>query len=141
MRMRLAVGLMAAAVIAGCAPRAAAPEADTPLTNVEWVLTWIEGADVPPEPTVSFIIEEGGRVSGHAGVNRYFTTANIDAEGKGTLELATIGATRMAGPPARMALERDYLERLARVTRYTISGRTLTLSEGGSALLRYRVGP
>lgn len=75
-------------------------------------------------PTIQF--QEGGRVSGMAGVNRYSTEAEIDGRG-GITWKGEVAATKMAGPPEAMAAESDFLDALRATRRIALTGGTLRL--------------
>ena len=92
-----------------------------PITGTEWgcvELTGPDGSSVPVTdrpPTI--LIASDGKVSGFAGVNRYFTQATFGntITAVTPLQFGPVGATRMAGPPERMALEAAFTSMLARV--------------------------
>ncbi|MBU3683204.1 MAG: META domain-containing protein, partial [Phycisphaerales bacterium] len=63
----------------------------------------VDVTDRPP----TLRIEPEGRASGFAGVNRYFADVTFGSvtSPPEPLRFGPVGATRMAGPPERMALE------------------------------------
>lgn len=125
--------LCAAAVAPGCAPHGNGSDgqgtsppfaAALPLPNItgtQWRCTEIADANgslvpVTGEPP-TLLIGADDKVSGFAGVNRYFSTATFASVMAPPIPLTfgPIGATRMAGPPDQMELERAFTSMLARV--------------------------
>jgi len=155
---RIVPSLAAAAVIvvtlASCAssqdPRPAAPVWGTAtrlpgIDRTEWTCVELTGADGKPiavtdQPPSLFISAEG-RASGFAGVNRYFAEAiNYDNV---PLRFGPVGATRMAGPPERMALEDAFTSMLGGVRSAAIAsgprGALLTLRNERGDCARFEV--
>lgn len=107
-----------------CSSPPAAETSPVSLDGTRWTLDSLAGASVTdPQPTLSF--EEPGRAAGSAGVNRFGGAASIDGR---SIRLGPFMATRMAGPPERMELERRYLEALGQATRWSVVGGRLELS-------------
>ena len=126
----LGFGLAALAfalVVAGCANCRHA-ERDRQITGITWQLdlSSLKGVQNPSEKPMRPItlIAADGKVSGCAGVNRYFGTAVVD-EAEEDLKFPPLGTTRMAGPG--MNYETAYLQMLAKVEEYKITGDLLTL--------------
>jgi heat shock protein HslJ len=132
---KIVPSLAAAAVIVvtlvSCAsspdPRPASPDSGTPILlpgidRTEWICVELIGTDgksiaVTDQPPSLFISAEG-RASGFAGVNRYFaeaTVGNAINYDNVPLRFGPVGATRMAGPPERMALEGAFTSMLGGV--------------------------
>ncbi len=96
-----------------------------PIYDVEWELELetLEGANrnwVEPISDISMIIKKDGSISGNAGVNRFFGTANtvkIDPA-EGMIKFDQVGVTMMAGPG--MEYESAFLKVLPTVTGYRI---------------------
>lgn len=133
--------------LASCAssqdPRPAAPVWGTAtrlpgIDRTEWTCVEPTGADGKPiavtdQPPSLFISAEG-RASGFAGVNRYFakaTVGNAINYDNVPLRFGPVDATRMAGPPERMALEDAFTSMLGGVRSAVIAsgprGAVLTL--------------
>lgn len=74
--------------------------------------------------TISFD-EKENRIYGFAGVNRYFGTYQQDGQ---KLTFSPMGSTMMAGSPAEMRAEADFLQTLPKVTGFSLKGKTLTLT-------------
>ncbi|UKI33131.1 MAG: META domain-containing protein [Lentisphaeria bacterium] len=88
-----------------------------------------------PSPSPSLPPErEAGRVSGCAGVNRYFGPVTCD-DAAGTIRFGTLGATMMAGPG--LEYERAYLKMLSTVDSFSISGGRLLLKSGGNTVAEF----
>lgn len=140
----------------GCAmrgqPDGSASAGAAPLKGTAWVLSSLRGEPLPPRPaewadrnapSLEFDAE-GKRVSGGAGVNRFFapvTRARGEAgtSGRaGVLEFGNAGSTMMAGPEDLMTLERRYLETLRQVRRFEVKdGRLRLLGEAGEELATF----
>ena len=160
---RIVPSLAAAAVIvvtlASCAsspdPRPAAPGSGTPtllpgIDRTEWTCVELIGIDGKPvavtdQPPSLFISAEG-RASGFAGVNRYFAEATIGNAinyANVPLRFGPVGATRMAGPPERMALEDAFTSMLGGVRSAAIAsgprGALLTLRNERGDCARFEV--
>ena len=73
----------------------------------------VDVTDRPP----TLRIEPEGRASGFAGVNRYFADVTFGSvtSPPEPLRFGPVGATRMAGPPERMALEGAFTAMLGTV--------------------------
>jgi putative lipoprotein len=148
-------GLCVALLLAGCAglPAASTAAPDPPaaagegavrwtvapaLADTSWELVSMPGAAllVGMRGPLSLSVDQGGRVSGYSGVNRFGASARVEGD---RLRFSQALATRMAGPPEAMALEADFLGRLQRVTGWRIEADRLQLLEGsGSELMTLR---
>ena len=136
-------------------PRPAAQGSGTPtllpgIDRTEWTCVQLTGADGKPiavtdQPPSLFISAEG-RASGFAGVNRYFaeaTVGNAINYDNVPLRFGPVGATRMAGPPERMALEDAFTSMLGGVRSAAIAsgprGAVLTLRNERGDCSRFEV--
>ena len=116
-------------------PAAAAPATPSPsLVGVTWACTSIEGYGMPTGETPTIEFAADGNFSGYAGVNRYFGLSKIKGE---KLSLGDIGATKMAGTPERMALERAFTDSFPRIRRYRITDGRLELTDGNAIVLTF----
>lgn len=88
------------------------------LEGPRWTLThWAPGeAANPPRPIE--IQVEGGRISGHAGCNRFFSNLSAEGDTPGAIRLSAPGATRMACEPEVMQAENRFLEALGASNRF-----------------------
>lgn len=111
----------------------------------DWTLSHLNGQSVTaPEggrglPTLSFF--EPGRVGGLAGVNRWNSAVDQDALAKGEFSLKGVMTTMMAGDPAAMKLEQDFVGALSKTRSFDqkqlMSG-VLSLRDGsGAETLRF----
>ncbi len=149
-----ALGCMLAVGGPGCARHANAPADDRDaavalprIDAVEWRCIELRSADGAPVPVSdrapTLRIGADWRASGFAGVNRYFTEATIDSTPgpDAPLRFGPVGATRMAGPPERMELERAFTEMLGSVRSARIaaepSGPVLTLRNERGTCARF----
>jgi heat shock protein HslJ len=96
------------------------------LSGVEWVLRrWSSSEPAPAQPEVTLSYGDG-RISGRAGCNSYFASANGQAPG--AISVGPAGTTRMACPPDVTAVEKRFLGILPRIDRYAFLAGQLTLS-------------
>lgn len=155
------LALSACAALAGCAATTsedaradadlAAATALPAIIDTDWrCLEFVDadGKAVPVKgesPTLR--IGRDGRANGFAGVNRFGCDARIGNSTAATMlpvEFGPVMATRMAGPPERMALERAFTEMLgvvrsAEVTRGESGAPELVLRGEGSVCARFGV--
>ncbi|WP_075996859.1 META domain-containing protein [Salaquimonas pukyongi] len=103
---------------------AIAVTAASSLAGSEWGMA---GQDMP---FVRF--EAGGRVTGHAGCNRFFGSYETDGE---KFKAGPLGATRMACPGAVMEKEQAFLSSLQNARRFTRRGARLELIDGKGKVL------
>jgi heat shock protein HslJ len=109
------------------------------LVGTTWTCTRIEGLELPEgsPPTLEVrAADESGvvRIAGFAGVNRFGGTANAVGAG---LAFGPMTATRMAGAPERMELERAYLGSFHAIDKASMSGDTLVLLDGQSVVVTF----
>jgi putative lipoprotein len=103
-----------------------------------WILVTVDGGPVPEvgkQPTME--ISEDGTVSGVGGVNRFNTQVEVV---DGRLSFGPTAATKMAGPPEAMDLEKVFFTRLGSVLNYEIDGETLRLWAGNNEALTFERG-
>lgn len=91
------------------------------IDSVDWRCVWlVDGAGVAVDTTdrpPTLRVTPDGKASGFAGVNRFFASAtfgSVYAQPE-PLRIGPVGATRMAGPPERMALEHAFTAMLESV--------------------------
>jgi heat shock protein HslJ len=101
---------------------AAAVAADEPKLTGEWKLVKLGDDDVKAAEPPTLSVTEEGKVSGFAGVNRFF-----GGRAKEKTLFGPLAMTRKAGPPELNKLEVAYTAALAEVTRFTIDKDKLTL--------------
>lgn len=133
------LALSLGAALAGCAATTtddaradadlAAATALPAIIDTDWRCVELVDADGKAVPVTgeppTLRIGRDGRANGFAGVNRFGCDARIGNSTEATMlpvEFGPVMATRMAGPPERMALERAFTEmlgvvRTAEVTR------------------------
>ena len=128
---------------AGCAGVNCCESAAAPLAGTAWkldlaTLPGTEGNWANPANAVTLSFapagKEAGRVSGCAGVNRYFGPVICD-DAAGTIRFGTLGATMMAGPG--LEYERAYPKMLSTVDSFSISGGRLLLKSGGNTVAEF----
>jgi heat shock protein HslJ len=104
-----------------------------PLRGTTWRLIDLRGATTPSQldpkprrPVELVFAAQEHMVAGSGGCNLLKGSFQLDGE---QLRFGPLASTRMACPPALMAFERSYLERLAQVRRWSIDRRTLLLQD------------
>ncbi len=80
-----------------------------PELDGSWQLAALDGAPPVDGFPISVSFGDDGRVSGHAGVNRFGGPYRVDAD---VAELGAFFTTRMAGPPPAMEQEQRFLAAL-----------------------------
>jgi heat shock protein HslJ len=122
----------------GASPPFAAALSLPNITGTQWRCTEIADTNgslvpVPGEPP-TLLIAADDKVSGFAGVNRYFSTATFASVMAPPIPLTfgPVGATRMAGPPDQMELERAFTSMLSRVRFAQVVGAAAAGTGGGT---------
>ena len=136
--LSLAGAAVAGMLLGGCQ---SASDSQSPLTGTVWIL---EQDSLPgrqanwekPQQPITLVVDEADRVSGCAGVNRYF--GSVRFTGDNQLQFSQMGSTRMAGPG--LQYESAYLQALPQADSYQVSGDRLTLQDGGQTLLQFTPG-
>jgi heat shock protein HslJ len=109
------------------------------LAGNEWRLAAMDGESLPTGVQPPLVHFEGKTLSGFAGCNRF--TATVTESKPGEIDIAPATVTRMTCPPPRTHLERQFLQRLEAVYRYSYTGGDLVLGwrdATGSGTLRFR---
>ena len=107
----------------------------------EWEIKTIDGKALEGKSeTVPFIgiNVEKSQIYGSAGCNRLTGALTIDGDAsKGSIDLSKMGMTRMMC--ADMSTETQVLEALSRVTKYSVKGNILTLTdEQGNSVIELK---
>ena len=106
------------------------------LFRKNWALTELQGQPVPDTTRSSFEFTPG-RISGTTGCNRL--AADFVAGKNQSIRFSPGIQTRMACPDqASMALETQFLEALAKSTKWEMKGGELWLGDGTNALIKLR---
>lgn len=132
-RLAAAVPLMFGLLTAGCgiAPGAGPAAPAVPLAGTRWSLTQLSGqTDSGPAITLNL---EDARLGGSDGCNSYGGGYTLSG-GKITVDKNLI-STMMACPEPIMRRATAYTAALAKAASYSSDGKTLTLLDGGGALL------
>jgi putative lipoprotein len=114
------------------------------LVNTAWRLTQLGGQVIGNHQgpaAINLTLEpRNPRVTGFAGCNRMFGGYTLDAD---QLKFDQLGSTKMACvDQERMQLETRYLDTLANVARWKITGSTLELLDAhGEALATFAAAP
>ncbi len=106
------------------------------LIDATWLLQGYGRADapqsVPPGAEVTLTFTDDGQVNGLAACNRYFGPVTVTGD---AIAFGALAQTEIACAEPLMALERAYLDALARVVRFELAGGQLTLHGDGGALI------
>ena len=107
------------------------------IQNTKWKLVNMAGKDISSsflqyEDGITLIFNENG-INGNAGINNYFGSYKITGN---IIEIAGIGATKMAGSQNLMKIETEYLSLLEKVKKMKMTDeRSLVLTtENGKTL-------
>jgi heat shock protein HslJ len=85
--------------------------------DTEWVLrSWELKEPAPKQPTITLMFKDG-RFVGSSGCNNYFAPAK-EGTMPGDVEVGPVGTTRKSCPDNEMAVERRFLDELARVRKF-----------------------
>lgn len=110
------------------------------IVNTSWKLTNISGEKITPKKidgkevgTVTLEITTD-RISGSAGVNRYFGTYELTGE---EVEIKGIGSTKMMGIPELMEIENKYLGILQDVTNVELKNKNTLILKTDSDTLTF----
>ena len=108
------------------------------IADTSWKLTAISGEKITPkmmngqEVGVITLDITADKISGSAGVNRYFGTYTINGK---DITVSGMGSTRMMGPQDLMEKESKYLSALGNVTGFEFKdNNTLVLKAGADSL-------
>jgi heat shock protein HslJ len=105
--------------------------------NKQWTVTALNTPDgsYPLEPTrPTFDCEPDGRISGSAGVNRYFGTFVMMNNGAIEWPSSHMGSTMMAGAPELLQQERAYLTAITKTNHIASLDNKLVLSNKDRAI-------
>jgi heat shock protein HslJ len=131
-----AAGLLLAACGGDDAGATAPTSARRPLEGPTWVLD-VDQLDIDDVgdvvPTIRFL---EGQISGTTGCNSFRGTYTLEGS---DLRLSPLATTLIGCPPPLDEVERQILDRLARVTSYAISQQRLSLRAGDETVLLYDV--
>lgn len=106
-------GLLATALLAGCASQAPALRQDQ-----GYVLEWIGERPLIDSSHLSMTLGADGRAYGNAGCNHWFAPYTLDGQ---TITFGHVGKTRKMCAPALMEQEQRFLQALPGVQRWDIS--------------------
>jgi heat shock protein HslJ len=131
------VAVLCVSIGAAGSPASAASRSRTPLRGTNWVLTDQVSLGTPLADVAVNAVFGAKRVEGSAGCNGYSSSYTTDGS---SMRIRNDGvSTLMACEGAAGKVEPKYLDALARVRRWRITGTTLTLStRAGRRLLVYR---
>jgi heat shock protein HslJ len=136
------LALVSAFILAGCtAPRVDGSKGQLDLTSAQWELvTWSQQPMPPPgvHPVILRFDQRGdeGRVSGHAGCNRF--SAPYVLRDPGEITIATPVATYVTCSPGAMEFEARLLDKLESMSTYKIVRNNLDLIAGDGHVLTFR---
>jgi putative lipoprotein len=100
---------------------------DQPQLTGDWKLVKLGDEEVKAAEPPTLSVSEDGKVSGFAGVNRFFGGLAENNPAKEKTLFGPLGMTRKAGPPEQSKLEFAYTTALAEVNKFTIEKDSLTL--------------
>jgi heat shock protein HslJ len=116
-------------------PAAPLPTGGAELAATNWVLSGMASGNTSLSDsgiTLDFTAKDA---SGSSGINTYSGSYTSSSDGK--LAFGPFISTQMAGDPAKMKTEADYMTALAKVTGYSVNGDLLDLFAGPDQVLTY----
>lgn len=116
--MKKFLSLFSVLMLFACSDKSASLDGEYKMVNAP------ENAEI----TIGFAED---RYFGNAAINRYFGSF---AKNGNEIKFGPAGATMMAGPEELMKAEQQYLQDLAKVTTYAITGTMLNLTGEGVSL-------
>ena len=126
-RVLVSLLVVAGTMAAGCGTKTSS------LSGTDWRLVTLAGQPALAEFPVTMSFDQKGGISGSSGVNRYVGTYKVD--GKTLTVSSPLAGTLMAGPEPAMNQEKSFLDALAATKAHSVSGDTLTLSDGSKVEL------
>ncbi|WP_284464668.1 META domain-containing protein [Chryseobacterium sp.] len=129
----LFLSLCTAAVLASCGTMTSASaskvgKAQAALANTKWTLADNVKGKIP---TLNI---EGEKITGNAGCNNYFGTAQIDPT-SGSFSAGQMGSTKMMCN--NIGVEQNFMDMMGKANKYVISGNTLELYKDNLLLLKF----
>lgn len=131
-RVRSVAAAVAVSGLVGCSSGTSPsePDAAAVLVGSEWTLATINGQPVLSGTRVTAEFSDEQRVSGSAGCNRYFGSAQLEP---GKVAIGSLASTRMAcAPDAVMTQENQYLQALEAAKSFDVRGDELRLGPSGT---------
>jgi heat shock protein HslJ len=110
--------------------------AEDPLAGTSWALESSTAADLASFPINASFTD--GLMAGQAPVNTYTTSYEVQADDQ--IELGPVATTKMAGEPAAMQAETEFLQLLEEVDGFVVSDTQLQLIAGDEAVLTFKPG-
>ena len=110
------------------------------LEDRTWVVQEMNVEDTMTAPAAgapAYAVFEDGTIAGSTGCNNY--TGAYETDG-GSMTIGPLAATRMACAEPLMEQEFAYFILMEQVDSYKVSGNDLTLSNGGTVLIKYTEG-
>ncbi|MGX5850007.1 YbaY family lipoprotein [Mesorhizobium sp. PL10] len=105
------------------------------LFEQSWLVEYIDGIGVIPQPKATFRVSEAGKAGGKGPCNTYFATVSVDGQ---AIAIGDIGSTRMACAPKVMAEEQALFDALTKAASYKIDAGKLTIADkDGRDILRF----
>lgn len=104
------------------------------LMGVEWRGVSVRSDGMLGGAPLTITFGDDGRVTGFGGVNRFsgpYTCAT------GVLHMGPLVATKMAGEPARMAMEQRLFDALSKVDGFSLQSGLLRLKQGEQVLAEF----
>jgi len=145
--MRFAAAVLLVPVLAACAggssatganavaPGSPQPTGGAELSGTAWLLRAASSTTAPLVDSGITLEFTSNQARGDSGVNSYSATYAAHTDGR--IKLGPIISTMMAGDPAKMKAESEYLATLQKVTGYAVSAGQLGLFTGADQVLTY----
>jgi heat shock protein HslJ len=124
-----------AGITAACAESGKDSKMMDTLTGSTWLAEDIDGRGVLDGPPSTLSFEEGQRVAGSAGCNRFTGTAATDGE---RLRFGPLAVTKRMCPPAVMDQEQRFLTALMAAEQYRLTEQGFLVIQDATATPRLR---
>jgi heat shock protein HslJ len=144
MNQRLLACLVIAVLVVGFSPGCSGEKSqsgdeqtqDVPLLGTYWELTELKGVTITVHPDHEKVHirlrDDEHRVGGFSGCNRFMGNYELDGE---ALSFGELASTMMACP--NLDEEQKFLQAMAEVTKYVMSGETLEFRSGTESIARF----
>jgi heat shock protein HslJ len=133
------MGLLIAAIIAGCTLLVPTSRQEQALENTDWLLISYRGKDAIIE-VKSTVLFQNNEVGGFGGCNQFGGKYNLPAAGSNRIEIGELASTLMfcVEPESVMEQEAAFLEMLNDANRFEVANGRLTIYNTANEVLIFK---